>query len=151
MPPLRERNEDIPLLAELFAAFGRRWGAASIRSRPTTCGARGLPLARQRPRAGKRGRARGGPVDRVEDRDRAGAARHSTTRRLGRHGARLRLCHPAILNRVEMLALERDNILRALDASNWKISGDDGAARLLDLPASTLSSRMKALEIVKPG
>jgi transcriptional regulator with GAF, ATPase, and Fis domain len=58
---------------------------------------------------------------------------------------------PSVLNRVDMLAFERDNIIRALDASGWTISGDRGAAHLLDLPPSTLSSRMKALEIVKPG
>ena len=48
-----------------------------------------------------------------------------------------------------MLALERANIVRALDACDWKVSGDRGAAHLLDLPASTLTSRMKALGIVK--
>jgi PAS domain S-box-containing protein len=56
---------------------------------------------------------------------------------------------PSILTRNEMLALERDNILRALDARDWKIAGDSGAARLLDVPASTLSSRMKALDITR--
>jgi len=56
---------------------------------------------------------------------------------------------PSILTRNEMLALERDNILRALDACGWKVAGDRGAARLLDIPASTLSSRMKALDIIK--
>ena len=48
-----------------------------------------------------------------------------------------------------MLALERDNTLRALDECDWKIAGDRGAARLLDIPASTLASRMKALDIIK--
>ena len=56
---------------------------------------------------------------------------------------------PSILTRQEMAALERANILRALDACGWKISGDRGAARLLDIPASTLASRIKALDIVK--
>lgn len=56
---------------------------------------------------------------------------------------------PTILTRDEMLSHERDNILRALDASGWKVAGDSGAARLLDIPASTLASRMKALDIVK--
>ena len=57
---------------------------------------------------------------------------------------------PAILNRDEMLTLERDNILRALESCGWRVAGEIGAARLLDVPASTLSSRMKALGIVKP-
>ena len=49
----------------------------------------------------------------------------------------------------EMLNLERSNIVRALETCDWRISGDSGAARLLGLPASTLSSRMKALEIIR--
>jgi PAS domain S-box-containing protein len=51
----------------------------------------------------------------------------------------------------ELEELERTNILRALDATKWKISGEQGAAKLLGLNASTLSSRMKALKIHKPG
>ena len=54
-----------------------------------------------------------------------------------------------ILTREEMLNHERNNILRALEACGWKVSGGNGAAKLLDIPASTLSSRMKALDIVK--
>jgi transcriptional regulator with GAF, ATPase, and Fis domain len=47
--------------------------------------------------------------------------------------------------------LERTNILRALQSAAWKVSGDKGAARLLGMNASTLSSRMKALGILKPA
>ncbi|MDH4084766.1 MAG: Fis family transcriptional regulator, partial [Nitrospira sp.] len=50
----------------------------------------------------------------------------------------------------ELEELERNNILRALDAAKWKVSGEHGAAKLLGLNASTLSSRMKALKIHKP-
>ncbi|MEP6600445.1 MAG: sigma 54-interacting transcriptional regulator [Nitrospirota bacterium] len=46
--------------------------------------------------------------------------------------------------------LERDNILRALDTAKWKVSGERGAATLLGMNASTLSSRMKVLKIHKP-
>ncbi len=49
----------------------------------------------------------------------------------------------------ELRELERQNILRALKLANWKISGAQGAATLLDLPATTLSSRIKALGITK--
>jgi PAS domain S-box-containing protein len=51
----------------------------------------------------------------------------------------------------ELAQLERENILRALTVANWKVSGEKGAARLLGLNASTLSSRMKALNIQKPS
>ena len=49
----------------------------------------------------------------------------------------------------ELEELERANILRALDAAKWKVSGENGAAKLLGINASTLSSRMKALKIHK--
>jgi PAS domain S-box-containing protein len=51
----------------------------------------------------------------------------------------------------ELEELERTNILRALQSAAWKVSGDKGAARLLGMNASTLSSRMKALGILKPA
>jgi len=44
---------------------------------------------------------------------------------------------------------ERDHILSALEKCNWKIQGPGGAADLLELNASTLSSRMKKLGIEK--
>jgi PAS domain S-box-containing protein len=50
----------------------------------------------------------------------------------------------------ELEQLERTNILRALDAAKWKVSGEKGAATLLGMNASTLSSRMKVLKIEKP-
>ncbi len=54
---------------------------------------------------------------------------------------------PRILTESEWRDLERQNIRRALDACDWKISGKDGAASRLGLRPSTLSSRMKALKI----
>jgi PAS domain S-box-containing protein len=50
----------------------------------------------------------------------------------------------------ELRELERANILQALERSKWKISGEAGAARLLELAPSTLTSRMKALGIRRP-
>lgn len=44
---------------------------------------------------------------------------------------------------------ERDHILAALDKCAWKLSGIDGAAQLLDINPSTLLSRMKKLGIAK--
>ena len=58
---------------------------------------------------------------------------------------------PAILSAKEFEELERTNILRALEETKWKVSGEKGAASLLGLNASTLSSRMKALKIQKPA
>jgi formate hydrogenlyase transcriptional activator len=46
--------------------------------------------------------------------------------------------------------VERDYILQVLDACNWKIEGDRGAARVLDLNPGTLRSRMRKLAIRRP-
>jgi PAS domain S-box-containing protein len=54
---------------------------------------------------------------------------------------------PRILNAAELEAIERLNLERALTAASGKISGANGAAEILGLPASTVSSRMKALGI----
>jgi PAS domain S-box-containing protein len=50
----------------------------------------------------------------------------------------------------ELRQLERDNIVAALETTGWQVSGDSGAARLLGMNSSTLSSRIKALHIERP-
>ncbi len=52
-----------------------------------------------------------------------------------------------VLTARELEEFERANLRRALEACGWKVSGDNGAARLLGIPATTLSSRMKALRV----
>lgn len=49
----------------------------------------------------------------------------------------------------ELQNLERQNILLALEQRRWKVSGEQGAARLLGINPSTLASRMKALGITR--
>jgi transcriptional regulator with GAF, ATPase, and Fis domain len=56
-----------------------------------------------------------------------------------------------ILTERQMRQLEKDNIVAALERSGWRISGDGGAAPLLGLSPSTLKSRMKALDVRRPG
>ncbi len=46
--------------------------------------------------------------------------------------------------------IEKNNIVNALEATNWRISGEKGAAKLLEVNPSTLSSKVKALKIKKP-
>ena len=55
-----------------------------------------------------------------------------------------------IFSAAEMTELERENILRALRKTAWKISGRGGAAALLQIPPTTLSSKIKALNIKRP-
>lgn len=46
---------------------------------------------------------------------------------------------------------EHKHITNVLKACKWRIGGDLGAAKQLDLPESTLRSRMKKLKIVRPN
>ncbi len=55
-----------------------------------------------------------------------------------------------ILTSRQLLKLEKENILRALKQTRWKISGKQGAASLLQIPPTTLASRIKALGIERP-
>ncbi|MCF2446666.1 sigma-54 dependent transcriptional regulator [Dyadobacter sp. CY345] len=44
---------------------------------------------------------------------------------------------------------ERDHIVRVLEKCDWKVYGEDGAAKLLNINVSTLNSKMKKLGIQK--
>ena len=46
-----------------------------------------------------------------------------------------------------MIENERDHILAVLESCNWKISGKGGAAEILDINVNTLNSRIKKLGI----
>jgi transcriptional regulator with GAF, ATPase, and Fis domain len=46
--------------------------------------------------------------------------------------------------------MEREYILDVLKATNWKIKGKDSASAILDLPPSTLRSRIKKLGLKRP-
>jgi transcriptional regulator with GAF, ATPase, and Fis domain len=52
-----------------------------------------------------------------------------------------------ILTMAELKKLERDNIVRALERTGYKVYGSGGAAELLQVRPTTLASRMKALKI----
>lgn len=51
----------------------------------------------------------------------------------------------------ELQQIERQNILRALKVTEWRVSGNNGAAKLLGMNQSTLASRMKSLGIERPS
>ncbi|MEO8770208.1 MAG: sigma 54-interacting transcriptional regulator [Ferruginibacter sp.] len=48
---------------------------------------------------------------------------------------------------LKMNEVEREHIISILEKTNWKVSGENGAAKILGLNATTLESRMKKLEI----
>lgn len=150
LPPLRERGDDVVRLASSFAQrFAGRMGR-SIAPLTEDCARRlkayhwpgnvrelqnVIELAVITAEAGKLNLDRALPETSSIHRSRA-----NNTASLPE----------AILSAKELEELERTNILRALDAAKWKVSGEDGAASLLGLNPSTLSSRMKALRIHKP-
>jgi formate hydrogenlyase transcriptional activator len=45
--------------------------------------------------------------------------------------------------------MERQHIVDVLDQTNWRVSGDKGAAKILDLNPTTLEARMKKLGITR--
>ena len=55
-----------------------------------------------------------------------------------------------ILSSVELQNIEKDNILKALKQTQWKISGKNSASELLGLPPTTLASKIKAHGISRP-
>ena len=149
LPPLRERGEDIALLACVFARrFARRMGKSveppsraclerlmayswpgnvrelmSVMERAVITAQDGqLNLDRALPEAA---RAAGAPPP------------------PGGNGSR-------VLTVRELEALERANLLRALERARWRVAGEQGAAQLLGMNPSTLNSRMKALGVRRP-
>ncbi|HTL57124.1 MAG TPA: sigma 54-interacting transcriptional regulator [Candidatus Limnocylindrales bacterium] len=57
---------------------------------------------------------------------------------------------PKFLTEAEVERFERDNLLHALEAANWKISGPDSAAELLGVKPTTLLSRMTKWGLKRP-
>jgi formate hydrogenlyase transcriptional activator len=45
--------------------------------------------------------------------------------------------------------MERQHIVEVLDQTNWRVSGDKGAAKILGLNPTTLEARMKKLDITR--
>lgn len=56
-----------------------------------------------------------------------------------------------VLTEKEMRDYQRRNIVRALERSNWKVSGDGGAAELLGVRPTTLADRIRTYKIKRPA
>ena len=147
VPPLRERKEDIPILVEYFAArhgarLGRRFDAIS-RKVMTQLTAYDWPgNIRELQNIVERAAILSeGPDLRFTvpgpPRTLAASNRSSTP---------LVFSAGTTLERQERAAIET-----ALAESGGRVSGDDGAASRLGVPASTLESRIKRLGIDKYG
>jgi len=53
------------------------------------------------------------------------------------------------LTEAEFRAKEKQNLIAALRAANWRVWGPDGAAAMIGISPSTLSYRMNAFGIEK--
>ena len=146
LPPLRERGEDVILLANTFVQhFSQRMGRTVTPLSPDALrrlikypwpgNVRELQNVIERAVI----TTKNGPLnlDRaLPDEDKL----PSPTQRAMQEPSTIRTIQ-------EIHDLERQNILMALEQSSWKVSGEKGAAQLLGINASTLASRMKSLGI----
>jgi PAS domain S-box-containing protein len=138
LPPLRERGEDIPQLAERFVSQRARALGRHVDRIPTETldqlmaydwpgNVRELQNVLERALVLSSGR------DLI--------LAESLAPSEGQDFA------PGGLLRRDLARIERQQIIDALEASHWKIKGDRNAASRLGLKASTLRSRMKRLGI----
>jgi PAS domain S-box-containing protein len=151
VPPLRDRNGDIALLAAAFMKkLAQRMGRAveplsqecirRLREYSWPGNVRELQNVIERALISSRG-GRLDPDRMLPESDqdklhRAAAAPEDT-------GRRIRTVE-------EFQRMERQNLILALEAADWRVAGENGAARLLGMNSSTLNSRMKALGIERP-
>lgn len=141
VPPLRERLDDIPLIAQRFIEkyarrLNKRFDKLTEAQRMLLTGYKWPGNVRELQNV-------------IEHAVIVSTGRQLDLSAIHRRGI-TRVSIPLdnkILTRHELLELEKQNIIRALEASNWKVSGKGGAAALLDMVPSTLSSRIQALGI----
>jgi PAS domain S-box-containing protein len=65
--------------------------------------------------------------------------------------AEVRDAESPFLTELEMREFERKNTLAALEMAQWRVSGPNGAAKLLGIKPTTLTDRMKKLQLRKPS
>jgi len=148
---LKERKEDIPLLAKHFVELSvkelrclkprlTRAAVAKLQNYDWPGNVRELRNVIERAVI----LARGGPLHfDLPVTDSAPTPTSSTTRPGVRDGHEL-------LTEAEIQRRERENLLAVLETTGWKIKGPDGAAELIGLKPTTLLSRMKKMGLKRP-
>jgi len=144
IPPLRERREDIPLLVSHFALeIGRRLGKSHSEI--------SAHLMREFMEYNWPGNIRElqNVIERAVIVSSDGVLHWpELLSRSERWAGESQLATPLqTVNTAE--EAERENILRALEATGWRINGPKGAAAILKLHPSTLRFRMKKLGLAK--
>lgn len=150
--PLRERKEDIPLLAAHFIeVFSRRLNRPAPRLTEANLmdlQAHGWPgNVRELQNILERALILS-PHGRLHlDLPRAGGGAVLQEQGLPEAEAGLQA---SIMTEGEMTQLQKQNMLAALVRAGWKIYGADGAARLLGIKPTTLIERMRRFGVKKP-
>jgi len=155
VPPLRERMDDIPLLAQHFVGLSTR-ELKCAKPRLTRAAVTKLQSydwpgnVRELRNVVERAviLARGG----VLEFDLPISGQSVTPPRPGPRtdspaGSQ---AQPKFLTEAELQRFERDNLVQALEAADWKISGPNSAAELLGVKPTTLLSRMTKWGVKKP-
>jgi formate hydrogenlyase transcriptional activator len=133
VPPLRERNNDIPMLSWTF-----------VKEFSNSMGKRIDEISDESMTALEKYHWPGNIRELRNVIERAMILEHGTT-------LNIKLCHttlPPIAVKATAGSLdeaERAIILRAVEQCNWRIRGVNGAAELLDIKPTTLESRIKKL------
>src|SRR5882724_5186282 len=153
--PLRDRIDDIPLLAKHFIELSvkelrcpkprlTRAGIAKLQSYDWPGNIRELRNVIERAVI----ISRGGALDFDLPVTNSAPPPASSKSQLGQSGDRT---VPEFLTEAEMLLRERENLAAVLDRAHWKIKGADGAAELLGVKPTTLLSRMKKMGLKRPA
>jgi transcriptional regulator with GAF, ATPase, and Fis domain len=153
---LRERRDDIPLLAQHFVQLSvkelrcpkprlTQAGIARLQDYSWPGNIRELRNVIERAVI----LARGGPLHFDLPVPESASPRLSPTPSPVPHAASR--FNGEFLTEAEMLQRERDNLIAVLAKSGWKIKGTDGAAQLLGIKPTTLLSRMKKMGLKRPG
>lgn len=142
IPPLRERREDIPLLASHFIERCSKTTGKAIRG----CSAKVLQQLEQYDWPGNIRE-----LEHLMERN-VVLAKTDTIREIDVPDLKAKMAGAGGKPEFEIKTIhenERDYIMAVLQHCNGRISGAGGASRLLGLPASTLNSRIKRLGIKK--
>ena len=150
VPPLRERGEDIVQLAQHFLEqtcneFGRddltltQSQAANLRAYDWPGNIRELKNVIERAVILSTGKVLrldlSMPGLRTEESDEAEPATNSRE----------------VLTEKAMREFQRNNTIKALEQTNWKVSGAGGAADILGVKPTTLADRIRTMKIEKPA
>jgi PAS domain S-box-containing protein len=136
VPPLRDRKEDIPILAQAFAdRFCHNQGRANL----------DLPKSVLQ---SLQDYAWPGNIRELQNiMERAVLVSERTTLRLADPLSSEKTVTPNRVSANTLMDMERQHILQVLISTKWKLEGPNGAAELLGMKPSTLRHRMAKLQI----